>query len=138
MNTMQLTEQSEPTPVPTGQALYQSTKLSMRFQQRLATASALLECIYIMDSQKINFHDARRKLKENNPYWINSSDGFSYLRYAGEATMPYATIDHQITMLLLMREHILQEGLLDLGGKLYPDQLPITNSMMEAYESSRN
>ena len=80
---------------------------------RRATAKALLECASIMYTDNLPFLVARNRLKDNNRYWLQPSGSFSYLRYAGESTMPYATIQHQIDMILLIREHILQTGLLN-------------------------
>ena len=81
-----------------------------------ATAAALLECAEIMETKQIHYYTAHSKLKENNIYWL-SNDSFRLLRYAGEGNLPYATIQHQIDMVLLAREHILQTGLLDYLGR---------------------
>jgi hypothetical protein len=83
---------------------------------RRATAAALLECAEIMETKKLTYYEVFKKLKENNIYWL-SNDSFRLMRYAGEQTMPYASLEHQIDMVLLVREHILQTGLLDFLGR---------------------
>lgn len=84
---------------------------------RRATAKALLECAELMQDKKLSFYEARKQLKDNNTYWLSANNYFSILRYAGEGTMPYASIEQQIDLILLTREHILQTGLLNVTSR---------------------
>jgi len=114
---MSITSQANPVANPVANLPANFPKEHILSIQRRAIAKALLECAEIMENKKLPYYVARFKLEHNNTYWLNHCPNFYMFRYAGEQTMPYATIQHQIDMVLLTREHILQIGLLNSFGK---------------------
>lgn len=85
---------------------------------RSAVARALLECAEIMENTGVDFFKAREKLFYTNPYFLGPNKYFSYLRYTGTETLPYATHQQQIDAILLIREHVIQTGLIAAMGDL--------------------